>query len=261
MTSEQPPEYIQPEIFKSYPQLLALQSTRKGGVSKGGCASLNLGNNTGDAPENIRENTRRLCAALGIDPRNIASSVQIHGTKILKAEEPGQYEGYDGFMTNKKDLFLAILTADCYPVLFYDPHHQAVGAAHAGWKGSAHRIVIKTLEAMHTSFNSNPAECLVSIGTGISAAAYEVDREIAGAFPSGCVQRSPRTLDEERYLLDLAMVNYLQLLEAGVNPSHIERSPFCSFGDHELFFSYRRDQGKTGRMISLIGIRSEQQSA
>ena len=253
--SEQQPGYIVPECFKPYPELLALQSTRTGGVSEGACASLNLGNNTPDAPEHILENTRRLCSALGIDPENLVSSVQIHGTAILHAERPGRYEGYDAFITNKKNLFLSVFTADCYPVILYDPVHHAAGAAHAGWKGSAGHIVIKTLDAMHASFNSNPKECVAYIGTGISAAAYEVDREIAGAFSPACCRRSPHTPDKERYLLDLSMANYLQLIEAGLPPSQIERSLFCTFGDRELFFSYRRDQGETGRMISLTGIR------
>lgn len=257
ITSGLTPQYIVPDSFRGYRGLTALQSTRAGGVSDGNFSSLNLGSNTGDMPRNIDENTRRLCAAGGIDQGMLVSSDQVHGTEILYAEKPGRYPGYDAFITDRKNLFLCIYTADCYPVLLYDPRHKASGAAHAGWKGSAGRIVIKTIEAMKRSFNSRPSECLAFIGTGISAEAYEVGREVAGEFPPAYRQRSLHPDEEEKYLLDLGMVNYSQLLEAGVPASNIDRSPFCSFRDRNLFFSYRRDQGKTGRMVSIIGFSEE----
>jgi YfiH family protein len=246
-------EYIVPAIFGRCRRLIALQSTRIGGVSDGECSSLNLGNNTGDAPENVQENTRRLCAAATIDPGKLVSSEQVHGTEILFAEKPGRYHGYDAFITDNEDLFLCIYTADCFPVLLYDPRHNASGAVHAGWKGSARQIVMKTIEKMQKCFTSNPEECLAYIGTGISGNAYEVDRGIASAFPQ---HNSQRSSGEDKYLLDLGAVNYQQLLASGFSPANIERSPFCSYSTSNLFFSYRRDHGKTGRMLSLIGLRA-----
>ena len=248
------PEYIVPKCFRLDPGLIALQSTRKGGVSNGKYSSLNLGSNTGDSVELIDENTLRLCVAAGINPAQLVCSDQVHGTEILLAEKPGRYCGYDSLITDKKNLFLCIFTADCYPVLIYDPRHKASGAIHAGWKGTAGQIVVKTLSAMKSRFNSIPEECLAWIGTGISANAYEVDKEVAKEFPPDTSKRSPFSLDEEKYLLDLGLVNYRQLLASGVPASNIERSSFCSYGDKDLFFSYRRDQGKTGRMVSLIGV-------
>lgn len=250
------PEYIVPGCFRGYQGLIALQSTRKGGVSNGEYSSLNLGSNSGDRMELVDENTRCLCSAAGIHPEQLVCSEQVHGTEILFAEEPGQYHGYDSLVTNKNNLFLCIFTADCYPVLIYDPRHKASGAIHAGWKGTAGQIVVKTIAAMRRHFNSIPAECLAFIGTGISANAYEVDREVAKEFPPDTCKRSTLWPDEEKYLLDLGLVNYRQLLASGIAASNIERSPYCSFVDSELFFSYRRDQGKTGRMVSLIGIGS-----
>ena len=253
-----PPEYIVPESFRGYRELLALQSTRAGGISNGHYASLNLGSNSGDTPENVTENTRRLCSAAGIDPCQMVSSSQVHGTEILHAKKPGRYAGYDAFITASKNLFLSVFTADCYPVLLYDPCHQAVGAVHAGWKGSAGMIVVKTIEAMQRSFDSRAEECLAFIGTGISGEAYEVGTDVAGQFPPDSYQPSPSFPEEEKYLLDLALVNYRQLLAAGIPAANIERSPFCSYRNSNIFFSYRRDHGTTGRMLSLIGIRSLQ---
>jgi hypothetical protein len=254
--SNRAPEYIVPDCFRHYRELTALQSTRNGGVSTGAYASLNLGINTEDSEAYVHENTRRLCAAACIDPESMVFSEQVHGTAILTAENPGSYCGYDALITNKKNLFLCIFTADCYPVLIYDPRNKVSGAIHAGWKGSAGSIVMKTIDAMQKQFNSLPGECIAYIGTGISTEAYEVGREVAMEFPSDCRRRSSILQHEEKYLLDLGMVNYRQLLASGIPPSNIECSPFCSVRDSNLFFSYRRDQGKTGRMVSLIGVRS-----
>lgn len=248
-------KYIVPECFRHYDELIALQSTRNGGVSEGAYCSLNVGRNTLDSEENVQENTRRLCTAAGIDPERMVFSDQVHGTEILCAEKPGHYRGYDALITDKKELYLCIFTADCYPLLIYDPRHKVTGAIHAGWRGSAGNIVIKTIEAMRMNFNSLPAECVAYIGTGISPGAYEVSREVAMEFPPDSRQRSTRSQDEEKYLLDLGMINYRQLLTSGIPPSNIERSALCSAGDSNLFFSYRRDQGITGRMVSLIGVR------
>ena len=115
---------------------------------------------------------------------------------------------------------------------------------------------MKTIEAMRERFNTLPEECLAWIGTGISFEAYEVGQEVALEFPAGSCKCSPDRHNEQKYLLDLALVNYRQLLASGVPPANIERSPFCSLRDSNLFFSYRRDQGETGRMVSLIGVTS-----
>ena len=251
------PNYIVPDSFIGYHELIALQSTRNGGISKGRYSSLNLGRNSGDYIEMVYENTKRLCSTVGIDPGKLVCSDQVHGTEILFAEQPGQYHGYDALLTNKKNLFLCIFTADCYPVMVYDPRHNASGAIHAGWKGSARQIVVKTIEAMTKHFSSIPGECRAYIGTGISYNAYEVELEVARQFPPDTTTHSPLSPNKEKYLLDLGMVNYRQLLASGIPASNIERSPFCSYADSNLFFSYRRDQGKTGRMVSLIGTCSE----
>jgi len=253
----EPSEYIIPEIFRNYPDLLTLQSTRTGGVSEGMYASLNLGINTGDRPECVRENTRRLCAAAGIEPEKIVRSEQVHGTEILVADKPGAYHGYDAFITNKENLFLSVFTADCYPILVFDPRHNASGAIHAGWKGAAGEIVLKTIDAMQKNFGSLPSECIAWIGTGISGDAYEVSREVAKAFRTDESRPSHFSVNEEKYLLDLGQVNFQQLLDAGIRIANIERSSFCSYRDSTLFFSYRRDKGTTGRMVSLIGVDSK----
>ncbi len=249
------PGYMTPMIAEKNPKLVALQSIRTGGVSHDRYNSLNLGNNTGDSAENVQENLIRLCQTVNIDHKRLVSSEQVHGTNILVAETPGRYHGYDAFITNKKNIFLCIFTADCYPILIYDPQHRAVGAVHAGWKGTAGNIVMKTVKAMLQQFHSRPEECFAYIGTGISCEAYEVDRAVAEKFPSNCRYPSACGGSNEKYLLDLSLINNQQLSASGIPEPHIEQSPYCTYRDSTMFFSYRRDNGITGRMVSLIGIR------
>ncbi|NTW82225.1 MAG: peptidoglycan editing factor PgeF [Chlorobiaceae bacterium] len=250
------PEYIVPECFSETGNLLALQSTRQGGVSEGPYASLNLGRNTGDTPEKIHENLLLLCSAAGIGKDRLVSSNQVHGTSILYAQNPGHYDGYDAFVTDKADLFLCILTADCYPVMIYDRKRRVVGAAHAGWKGTAGKIATKTIDEMSACFNTEPSDCLAYIGTGISAGVYEVGKEVFDLFPEEFSMKRISPGGDLKYFLDLAKANCRQLLDSGLAEANIEQSPFCSFLDSEMFYSYRRDNGTTGRMVSLIGIRS-----
>ncbi len=249
------PSYIKPIIIEKHTKLVALQSIRTGGVSHDNYNSLNLGNNTGDSAANVHENFIRLCKSINIDHERLVSSEQVHGTSVLMAEMPGHYKGYDAIISNKENLFLCIFTADCYPILIYDPQHHAVGAVHAGWKGTAGNIVMETIRAMQRQFKTCPDKCFAYIGTGISKEAYEVDRAVAERFPSDCRYTSGCAGNNEKYLLDLGLINHQQLSASGIPESHIEQSPYCTYRDSTMFFSYRRDNGITGRMVSLIGLR------
>ncbi|MBM3163474.1 MAG: peptidoglycan editing factor PgeF [Chlorobi bacterium] len=246
------PEHIVPGIFSGAENLLALQTTRRGGVSPAPFESLNLGKATGDDAGNIASNTSALCNHVGIVPERLACSDQVHGTEVLHVRQPGFYPGYDAFVTSCPDIYLCVFTADCFPVLLHDAENQAIAAIHAGWRGTAGGIVIKTVEAMRRLFNSRPEDITAWIGTGISQAAYEVDASVAGNFPADhCI---PSRAGGEKFLLDLAGVNKKQLVDTAVAQTRIECSSFCAFLDRDLFYSYRRDAGRTGRMASIIGI-------
>ncbi|NTV02296.1 MAG: peptidoglycan editing factor PgeF [Chlorobiaceae bacterium] len=254
MANKEHPLLLAPEIFRSFPGLVAVQSSRKGGVSAPPFDSLNLGLNTDDDPANVKENHRRLCSRLGIPVESLILTRQVHGTEVCRIHRPGHVEGFDALITDAPGIYLAIGTADCYPVLIHDPEHRASGAVHAGWQGTVGQIVIKTLRAMAKEFGTRPDACTAWVGTGISGENYEIGAEIAGRFDERYLKPSPG--GETKSLLDLSAANRDQLLEAGVPACQIECSPLCSSGDRDLFFSYRRDHGRTGRMLSIIGVRA-----
>ncbi|HHE32357.1 MAG TPA: peptidoglycan editing factor PgeF [Chlorobaculum parvum] len=242
-----------PSIFNGIPGLVALQTTRTGGVSAPPLESLNLGTHVGDDPEHVRENERRLYEHLKISPESIVTTSQVHGTEVALISEPGNLHGYDALITKTPDLFVGILTADCYPILIHDRRTGACGAAHAGWQGTAGRIAKKTVEAMSKAFGTHPEEYLAWVGTGISGEHYEIGTEVAVRFSISHLKPSPS--GEGRQLLDLSGANRDQLIEAGIPQSQVHCSKFCSYRDADRFFSYRRDNGKTGRMLALIGLR------
>ncbi|NTU90401.1 MAG: peptidoglycan editing factor PgeF [Chlorobiaceae bacterium] len=254
MPSPEAPYLIRPEIFRSCPELVALQTTRKGGVSVPPYDSMNLGLHTADDTQCVIENLKRLCDSLNIAVESIVLTDQVHGTDICTIDRSGKVSGFDALITATPDIFLGIVTADCYPVLIHDPEHKASGAAHAGWQGTAGEIVLKTVQAMTEAYGTRPEACLAWVGTGISASQYEISREVAEKFDAPLLRPSSR--EAGKYLLDLSLANRTQLRKAGIPDAQITCSTWCSSIDRELFFSYRRDHGQTGRMLSLIGVRS-----
>jgi polyphenol oxidase len=159
--------YIIPKIFQQFPELIAVESTRKGGVSKAPYSSLNLGLFTKDKPENVKENRKRFFETVGIRASRVAHSYQVHKDKILKVTRCRAYEGYDSLITENTNSFMAITVADCIPVLIYDTNNQAVAAVHAGWKGTVADITAKTIQRMEIEFKTNPKDCYVYVGTCI----------------------------------------------------------------------------------------------
>lgn len=243
--------FIRPGIFMEFGDLVAVQTTRRGGVSPAPWKSFNFGTNTGDDPENVKRNRRRLCALLDLDPSSLATAGQVHGTRVVHAVRGGLYPDCDAFVTATRGVFLGILTADCLPVLLHDPATGACGAAHAGWKGSAGNICAETLDAMRRAFGTRPSDCRAWVGTGITGTRYEVGAEVAERFAA----RYRRPAAPGKFFLDLAAVNVDQLKSAGLLSDRIGVSPFCTAGHNDRFYSYRGERGQTGRMLSLVGLR------
>ena len=241
------------EILSFNNKLLAIESTRWGGISIQPYSSLNLGAFTNDHKEAVQRNKEILYSDLGINGDQIASSFQCHGNEVLNVIEPGYYEGFDALITNKKDIFLQILVADCTPILLFDPQNEVVAAIHAGWRGTANNIVQNTLEKMKDVFNTNPSDCFAYVGTCISQPFFEVDEDAALYF-----DQEFYVFDKEKnkYFIDLKTCNVRALSDAGLMKNRIAVSPFCTVKDNDLFFSHRHEKGKTGRFGVIIGMKA-----
>lgn len=240
------------EIFSFNDHLLAIESTRMGGSSEGAYASLNLGAFTNDLREAVQRNKEILYTDLGINRDQIASSFQCHGNEVLNVIEPGYFEEFDALITDKKNIFLQILVADCTPILLFDPIHEVVAAIHAGWRGTANAIVQKTLDKMTLHFHTKPSDCFAYVGTCISQSYFEVDEDVAQYF-----NQEFYVFDKEKgkYFIDLKGCNARALSDAGLMKNHIAFSPFCTVKNNDLFFSHRYEKGTTGRFGVIIGMR------
>jgi YfiH family protein len=215
---------------------------RHGGVSPAPFGSLNFGGHDDD-PENIRVNRERALTAAGMNPHNIARMNQVHGNEVLIAKEGSQT--CDGLVTNERGLAIAIGAADCYPILYHDPVNHVIGGAHCGWKGTLGRIAQRVVPEM-LKLGADLKDIRVAIGPGICRDNYEVSDDVIDQFRKN---RFPEYIHTGRQL-DLLAVNKHVLISAGIHENNIWAMNRCTTEDD--FFSYRRDQGKTGRMWACI---------
>ena len=225
-------------------------STRLGGVSPAPYASLNFSTSRGDSTENVAENRQRFFHKHHVESTRLAQPVQISGSHVGEATQPGLYADTDALITNKSNLFLTVLTADCSPILFWDTTSNVVGAVHSGWQGSAENILGKALKLAMEIYQLSPDTTYLAIGPGLSVKHFEVGLEFEEKFPLEYLTSNKNAtkyyFDNNRFLRDTA-------LGLSIPKTHIDVLPYCSFADDELFFSHRRDQGTTGRMMSIIG--------
>ena len=228
-------------------------TTRAGGVSRGPYASLNLGLSSGDAELPVAENRRRVLALFGTDERNACAFSQVHGTRVLTGAPSWFQEEADAVVSNTPGLALVISTADCLPVLFYDPLTGAVGAAHCGWRGTVKGVAAATVHRLTELYGSNPADLRVAFGPAISKPNYQVGAEVIAEFEQAGFPASVYKPDGSgRFLLDVAAANRWALLGLGVNSEHLWATGLCTYADPERFFSHRRDRGRTGRHWAVI---------
>jgi polyphenol oxidase len=237
-------------LFAEHPCVVFGMSTRNGGVSPHPW-DLNLSLSVGDAPENVATNRERFFSALGIGVSQIAFPLQVHSADVRYAAKAGRYPATDGLMTDRADLHLAVTVADCLPVFLYDPGHGAIAGIHAGWKGSSQHITKRAVESMSERWNTDPADIVAYLGPSAGRCCYEVGEEVARLFPGECIEPN----EAGKYLLDIPAYNTMLLIEAGVPPERIEREDRCTICTSELYHSYRRDGGRSGRMMGIIGMR------
>lgn len=233
--------------------VVAAQSTRLGGISETPFHAMNLGLSVNDKKEHVIKNRTLFFDALGINSQQLVLSKQIHGNNVYVATAPAIVEGYDAIVTNKKNVFAAVSIADCTPVLIHDEKNNAVAAIHAGWKGTVAKIVTNTLQTMQENFGTKGADCKGYIGACIGYENFEVGVEVASSF-SNPFKRFDA--EKQKWLVDLKNSNKQQLLNFGLLPKNIEVADYCTVKNNDLFFSHRKENGKTGRMMAVIGIKN-----
>ena len=234
-------------------------TTRLGGVSAGQFSSLNLAMHRGDPHENVEKNYAILAKALGFDVRNLVQTRQIHSDivrTVTREDARGldhhAYPECDALITREPGVALWIFTADCTPILFHDPVTGAVGAAHAGWRGTAADIAGKTVRAMGKAFGCRPEDIRAAIGPNIGQCCFETDKDVpealADAFGSQ-VWEHIRT-QQDKYYVNLKEINALALRRAGVK--NIEISNACTMCEHARFWSHRYTRGNRGSQGAII---------
>ena len=286
-SSAQKVRILQAANLKAFSWLVHGFSTRQGGLSKGyGGRSLNLGYTKEDSRDSVEKNRKRFLAALGAaekgKPWPLVALKQIHSDLIhaVKSKPPGLLAG-DGLVTHVPHIALAIQTADCFPVLLVDPKNRAVGAFHGGWRGTVSRIVEKGLGVMRQEYGTEPQHVYAVIGPGIQKCCYAVGEEVRSQFESQFDYAgelfhelySPDPIREKypllflnvrppghgdtttKLYLDILEANRRQLLMAGVPESQISLVNLCTSCHRRKFFSHRAEEGKTGRMMAVVGVR------
>ena len=238
------------------PGVMALMSTRAGGVSAAPFDGLNLGRSVGDDPAAVAENRRRWTEALGHPPVWLHL---VHGANVLRLDAGGPEHPKtqaDAAWTAAPGVVCQVTAADCMPVLFALRDGSAIGAAHAGWRGLAAGVLEATVQAMCAGMGARPEEALAWLGPCIGPTAFEVGADVLQAFgvdPSGerhpGFVRRPRPDGTARWLADLPALGTARLQACGVH--RITTSGLCTVSDASRFFSYRRD-GRTGRLAAAI---------
>ena len=229
--------------------------TRVGGVSQGSFASLNFGLKGGDDPGHVRANQHRLGATVGFDPPRLFRLRQVHGRRVVDVgedDDPGAVLGQeaDALTSAAAGTALAVVTADCVPVLLTDPARGASGAAHAGWRGIVAGVLPAVVRRLRERYGCRFETLLAAIGPCIGPCCYEVGEEVAVRFADvpGAVVPGAR-----RPHLDLVAAARHALVDAGL-PARSISSPtgLCTRCQGRLFFSFRRDGDVTGHHLSVV---------
>jgi len=227
-------------------------STRNGGVSTGRYATLNVGGKWGDAEANVRENRRLLAADAGFDLARLATVHQVHGRAVAFADgknaETLAAVDADALVARGPGRAIGIYTADCVPILLDDGDGR-VAAAHAGWRGTVAGVAAAAVEAL-VSAGADRAKLRAALGPSIGPCCFEVGDEVAARFLAW--PDAIRAVDGKKPHVDLWAANRAQLIDAGLSPDRIDAAPPCTMCDGARFFSFRRDGGSIGQMLSFI---------
>ena len=255
-------EYLESEELSALGFVDHAFCTRRGGVSAGPFASLNAGFRAGDQEEDVSRNLSLVGEAFAIPSDGLVLMRQVHGNTIRVIDgdgpPPACVPDCDGLITARPGVALAVKTADCVPLFFVDRVRRVIGAAHAGWRGTALGMAGKMIDAIVKEFASRPEDILAAVGPAVGPCCYQVDAPVhAALITHPGADRFLRPCHEEgRWMLDLALANRLQIGERGVPEANIHTADLCTACRQELFFSLRASGGCTGRQVNLLMLRA-----
>ena len=239
-------------------------STRLGGVSPSPWESLDLGANRGDRPENVDENFRRFCAAIGSDPQGVVKNKQIHSDLVrpvtradaVELSAPGAFQA-DGLITDEPGVCLTVFSGDCIPILFYDPSARCVAAVHAGWRGTAAGIAARAVEAMIRDYGCCAENIRAAIGPGIGPCCFETHSDVPDALLESLGSHAhdfirPAVGAEGKFHVDLKGANGRWLELSGLSREHIAVCSACTACRLDEFWSHRIQGQSRGSMAAMI---------
>jgi len=214
----------------------------------------------GDTKDSLN-NRDNFLKVLGINYQNLVCAEQIHSNYVRYVKEEDSGSGAlsyhssmpdtDAFITDRRNLPLALFTADCLSVFLYDPLTPAIGLVHAGWRGTKENIIAKTVQLMQERFNTKPSSLYVGFGPAIRNCCYEVGADFKDFFSSGRIERNSHCY------LDLVGINRKQALDSGVHKNNIFDAGICTSCRNVEFFSYRKEGASCGRIISVIMLKKQ----
>lgn len=246
---------IKSKLLSTFADISACFTTRHGGVSKTPYRGANLAFHVGDDPNSVLENHDVLARQLGYDRQSLIHMRQIHSDRITIIDKTYNFDTppeCDALITDQPNIPLMVMSADCTPILLYDPVHKVIGAVHAGRAGALNEIVPKTIQTMMKNFGSSPNEIHAVLGPCIRGCCYEINSAIAEETVSKGYPEALR-YENEKIFLDVNTILIEQLNRLGVKS--IEVIDACTSCQNELYFSYRADQQHTGRIAGVIILR------
>lgn len=235
-------------------------TTRHGGVSEGCYASMNLRSHSGDDWNNVLENFRIISEAIGIDRDRLVLSKQVHEDVVHTVEDgdigngilfENRFNSADALITDKRNVPIAVFSADCVPVFFLDKQKGVIALAHSGWRGTVKRIAQKTVKKMKSDYGSNPSDILVAIGPSVQEEHFEVGDEVAEIFIREFGE-SVAVKYGDRYHVNMQSAIAMQLYEEGVPHENIDDCGICTACSTDMMYSHRKMQDKRGNMGAFL---------
>jgi YfiH family protein len=236
---------IVPAVFAPHGNVGAAFSMKGEGTDTKGLGC-NLSFKVGDDPARVESARREFFASVRLTPEAVAVPDQIHATVVQYVTKGGSVAQCDALVTSTPGIGLVVTVADCVPILLYDQRRHAIGAVHAGWRGTAGQIVVRAIETMQEQFGTRSQDIVAWIGPAAGSCCYKVGDEVASQFPDELKRQK-----EGSWVVDLKNSNRAQLIHSGVNADSIECSPLCTICSPFLH-SFRRDGERSGRMMAII---------